>query len=98
VEGEFPESGLAPTAFLYAFLGIDADVHGLRIRPNLPSSLEYAGVRNLSYAGTMYDVKVTRDTAEVRILDLAHPSPIRRRLKPGETFVLLPRVETRIDP
>ncbi len=88
VEGEFPESGLAPSAFLYAFLGIDADVEGLKIRPNLPSGLKYAGVRNLSYGGTMYDIRVTNDSVEIKPLDVANPITIKRSLKPGETFVL----------
>lgn len=90
VEGEFPESGLAPASFLYAILGIDADVDGLKIRPNLPSALKYAGVRNLSYAGGMYDIKVTNDSVEIKMLDLSHPTVIKRRLKPGEVFTFRP--------
>lgn len=92
VEGEFPESGLVPSAFLYAFLGIDADIMGLKIRPNLPSELNYAGVRNLSFAGTRYDIKVTNDSVEIKALDVANPFTIRRRLKPGDTFLLTPTV------
>jgi len=88
VEGEFPESGLVPSAFLYAFLGIDADIEGLKIRPNLPSALKYAGVRNLCYAGTMYDIKVTNDSVEVTPLDVVNPIPLKRKLKPGEVFTL----------
>ena len=49
--GAFPESGLAPCAFLYAFLGIHADIEGLHIRPNLPSELEFAGVDGLMFHG-----------------------------------------------
>ena len=92
VEGEFPESGLAPASYLYAFLGIDADITGMRIKPNLPSSLKYAGVRNLSYAGTRYDIKVTKDSVEITPLNLVNPTVIKRRLKPGETFVLAPGI------
>ena len=88
VEGEFPESGLAPASFLYAFLGIDADTKGLRICPNLPSSLKYAGVRNLSYAGTLYDIRVTNDSVEIKPLNVAGSVVIKRKLTPGETFVL----------
>ena len=88
VEGEFPESGLAPASFLYAFLGIDADTDGLKIRPNLPSKLKYAGVRNLCYAGTLYDIRVTKDTVEVTTLKTLNPVTVKRKLKPGEVFVL----------
>ncbi|MCL6520681.1 MAG: glycoside hydrolase family 116 protein [Armatimonadetes bacterium] len=88
VEGEFPESGLVPCAFLYGFLGIEADTEGLKIRPNLPSSLKYAGVRNLCYAGTMYDIKVTNDSVEIRPLNVLNPMPIKAKLAPGETFIL----------
>lgn len=61
----FPESGLVPASFLYAFLGIDADLRGLIIRPNLPGALEYGGVRNLAFAGGVYDVTVWPDRAEI---------------------------------
>ena len=88
VEGEFPESGLVPSAFLYAFLGVNADIEGLKIRPNLPSALNWAGVKNLSYAGNMYDIKVTNDSVEISVLGLAKPFKIEKALKPGETFVL----------
>jgi hypothetical protein len=65
ITGVFPESGLVPASFLYAFLGIDADVRGLNIRPNLPSALEYAGVRDLSFGRGLYDVQVWRNRMEV---------------------------------
>lgn len=88
VEGEFPESGLVPCAFLYGFLGIDADIDGLKIRPNLPSFMTYAGVRNLCYAGSLYDIRVTNESVEITPLDVANPVPIKKKLKPGEVFVL----------
>lgn len=88
VEGEFPESGLAPSSFLYAFLGIDADARGLKIRPNLPSSLKYAGVRNLCYAGQMYDIKVTNTSVEITPLGVINPVTIKHKLTPGQTFTL----------
>ena len=88
VEGEFPESGLTPASFLYAFLGIDADTRGLHIRPNLPSTLKYAGVRNLSYAGQLYDVRVTNESVEITPLGVINPLTVNHKLKPGETFTL----------
>jgi hypothetical protein len=58
VWGEFPESGITPCAFLYAFLGIDADIAGLRLRPNLPPSLEFAGVDGLVHRGRRLKITV----------------------------------------
>lgn len=65
VEGEFPESGLAPAAFLRTVLGIEAKPDGLHVKPNLPASLEYAGVENVAYAGELWRVTVTRDRVMV---------------------------------
>lgn len=65
ITGVFPESGLVPASFLYAFIGVDADIRGLNIRPNLPDALEYAGVRDLSFGRGIYDVQVWRDRVEI---------------------------------
>lgn len=83
----FPESGLVPCAFLYAFLGIDADINGLRIAPNLPSALSYAGVRNLVYRGLPLDIKVTRDgEVEIKCSKKGYEFVVRKKLKKGEVF------------
>jgi hypothetical protein len=58
--GAFPESGLAPTAFLSAFLGIRADLDGLHVRPNLPTELESAGVEGLVFRGRRLKVTCYR--------------------------------------
>ena len=86
VEGEFPESGLVPVSFLYAFLGIDADIDGLKIRPNLPNALNYAGVRHLKYRGKLYDVRVTNSSVEITCTTKGHERTISRDLAPGEVF------------
>ncbi|MHB1457795.1 MAG: hypothetical protein ACYC0V_12875, partial [Armatimonadota bacterium] len=86
VEGEFPESGLVPVSFLYAFMGVDADVHGLRIRPNLPKALSFAGVRNLRFGGRMYDIRVTNSDVKVKCTTKGFERTIKQNLKPGETF------------
>ena len=86
VEGEFPESGLVPASFLYAFLGIDADIGGLAICPNLPSALEFAGVRHLRYAGKMYDIRVTSSTVELKCTAKGCERAIRKNVARGEVF------------
>lgn len=88
MEGEFPESGLVPVSFLYAFLGVDADVHGLKIRPNLPSALEYAGVRNVRFGGKMYNIRVTNSSVDVKCTTPGYERTISKRLAAGEVFRL----------
>jgi len=65
VEGEFPESGMVPSSFLHAFLGLNARPDGLHIRPNRPTSLGWIGVENARYAGGRLDVRV--DASEVAL-------------------------------
>lgn len=86
VEGEFPESGLVPVSFFYAFLGIDADIHGMTIRPNLPSALKFAGVRNVRFAGKMYDIRITNTSVEVHCTSKGFEHTVRRNVRLGETF------------
>ncbi|HNT34379.1 MAG TPA: GH116 family glycosyl hydrolase, partial [bacterium] len=45
----FPESGMVPCWVLYGMMGIEPTPNGLRIKPNLPSQLEFCAVRNVSY-------------------------------------------------
>lgn len=87
-ESEFPESGLVPSSFLYAFLGIEPDVEGLAIRPNLPKGMVFAGVRNLSYAGKTLEVRVEANTVAVRCIDPGATFAVEKTLTPGEAFVV----------
>jgi len=84
----FPESGLVPAAFLYAFLGIEAEGDGLHIRPNLPAALRYAGVRNLRYRGLHLDIRVTRDTVEIASRDPGYTFHVKRSIARGGEYVL----------
>ena len=70
--GEFPESGLAPCAFLYAFVGARADRDGLYIRPRIPTPLSYVGVDGLFYRGHRLRITAHRDRLE--ILQAARPT------------------------
>jgi hypothetical protein len=76
----FPESGLAPGSFLYAFIGVEAEPDALVITPNLPSALGHVGVRNLVWHGKRLTVQVTRD----EILVEGSGVSVRRRYKPGK--------------
>jgi hypothetical protein len=58
----FPESGLAPASFIYAFVGVEAQPDALVITPNLPSALSEVGVRNLYWHGKKMDLLVTADS------------------------------------
>lgn len=61
----FPESGLVPSSVLYAFIGLDASVDGLKIDPLVPEHFEYLGVRNVSYRGWSLDIRVTNESVRV---------------------------------
>ena len=65
VWGEFPESGIAPCAFLYAFVGVEADLAGLHVKPNLTKGLSYAGVDGLVFRGHRLKVTAYRDKVTV---------------------------------
>lgn len=60
VIGEFPESGLVPYAFISGFLGINPDVKGLKISPNLPSDMDYAGISEYWYGNREYSIQISR--------------------------------------
>ncbi len=81
--GEFPESGLVPTTYLYAFLGASAEYDGLHISPAFNDVYEYMGVKKLVYGGHAYGVEAHRDgslvlTATDGVADLSlHYTPVR---------------------
>jgi len=84
----FPESGIAPASFLYAFLGVQATPQGLVIRPNLPKALKWAGVRGLVYRGLPLGIRVTNTSVEVRSEGPGQGFRLQKRLRKGESFVL----------
>ncbi|MBC7327431.1 hypothetical protein H5T87_04875 [bacterium] len=87
VDLPFPESGLVPTFFLYGIMGINADVEGLKIKPNLPSDLKFAQVENLCYRNLPLKIRVKRDLIEISCSQKGYEFYIKKELKPGETFV-----------
>jgi hypothetical protein len=60
VDVPFPESGLAPASFVYAFMGIKATIRGLYIKPNLPSAIDWVQVEGVNYRGLTLTIKVVR--------------------------------------
>ena len=61
VIGEFPESGLVPYFFINGFLGISTTAQGLRICPQLPSDMEYAGVAEYHFGNREYSIQVGKN-------------------------------------
>ncbi len=59
--GEFPESGLVPTTYLYSLVGATAEHDGLHVAPAFNEVYETMGVRKLTYGGKDYAVEVRRD-------------------------------------
>lgn len=59
--GEFPESGLVPTAYLYSFLGVSAAHDGLHVAPAFNEVYETMGVKQFTYGGHNYGLEVRRD-------------------------------------
>ncbi|PRX63391.1 F5/8 type C domain-containing protein [Cohnella sp. SGD-V74] len=60
IVGEYPESGIVPLVMADGFLGITAKPDGLHIRPNLPTELDNAGLRDVVYAGQTYHIQGSR--------------------------------------
>ncbi|GGD62077.1 MGH1-like glycoside hydrolase domain-containing protein [Microbacterium murale] len=71
----FPESGLAPASFLYAFIGVEAEPDALVITPNLPTALTDAGVRHLVWRGKPLEILVTTDTVSLTGEGVAFSQP-----------------------
>lgn len=84
----FPESGLVPTFFVYGIMGINADIEGLKIKPNLPSELRFAEVENLCYKNLPLKIRVTKNSVEIICRKKGYEFHIKKELKPNETFTL----------
>ena len=63
LNGEFPENGLVPTAYLYSLMGTSAEYDGLHIAPSFNEVYEYMGVKELTYGGNVYAIQVNRDAS-----------------------------------
>jgi hypothetical protein len=72
--GEFPESGLVPTVFVYGFMGIDALADSLQIAPKLPKELNWAKVSPVVYRQRPYSIRAGRN-ADGFLLELQIEAP-----------------------
>lgn len=60
VVGEFPESGIVPLVFQNGVIGLETRADALSVTPNLPSDMEFAGIREYHYNGNQYDIQVSK--------------------------------------
>ncbi|MCY1020828.1 hypothetical protein [Pyxidicoccus sp. MSG2] len=58
--GPFPESGLSVLPLLHGFMGVGANLQGLRVAPELPSSLVFASTSGVDYLGAQRTIRVSR--------------------------------------
>ncbi|MBC7289150.1 MAG: hypothetical protein H5T86_14160, partial [Armatimonadetes bacterium] len=89
----FPESGLAAVAPVYAFLGLDARVDGLLIRPNLDQVVRSVAARGVQWRGLKMNVAAALETDgyRVSVKVLAPPECVTERtwrVKRGQEVVL----------
>ncbi len=67
--GPFPESGLVPSFFVRGMMGINAEVNGLRIAPELPSDWSFAAVNEVLFRGKVYRVETNRDFQQAEVVN-----------------------------
>jgi len=84
--GEYPESGLVPTVFLYGYLGLDAVEQGLIIKPDFPIQMSSAKINELNYYGNVFDIeaKASASGTEKIVIDV---------VTAGDDFTLLAKVK-----
>lgn len=61
LNGEFPESGLVPTAYFYGMMGVEATNDGLSVTPSFNNIYEYMGIKKMTYGGNSYGLEVNRN-------------------------------------
>ncbi|MHA1684610.1 MAG: hypothetical protein ACTSUE_26970, partial [Promethearchaeota archaeon] len=64
----FPESGLAPVGFIESILGIRVNSTSFIIEPELPSTLDHAGVHGIQVASVKMDINITPSTINITYL------------------------------
>ncbi|QNK57194.1 S-layer homology domain-containing protein [Paenibacillus sp. PAMC21692] len=64
IVGEYSESGIVPMVMLEGFLGVEARSDGLHIKPNLPAELDNMGLKEVLYAGQLYQIEGNRNATQ----------------------------------
>ena len=64
VIGEFPESGLVPYTFIEGVIGLKTSNEGLVIDANLPSNMDYAGIREYRFGNYDYSIQVSKNISK----------------------------------
>ena len=59
--GEFPESGLVPTVFVYGFLGLTAKADRLSVSPSVPDDYTIISCESIRYGGNVYSLSVKKE-------------------------------------
>ncbi len=62
-DGEYSESGLLPTMYLYGFIGLSVGANGMTIDPNMPEAYNYFGVKDIVYGNNKYDLTLYKTGA-----------------------------------
>ena len=91
---EFPESGIAGSSFVYAFIGLEPKSDGLHMNPKLPISQEYIGAKNINYRGMNLNFHITDSNIRIEctkndnLSDSYYIIQDVRKQFPGGQFVL----------
>lgn len=54
--GDFPESGLVPSVFVYGIMGVSTDGNSLCVNPSLPVGSGAVGIKGLSFGSNAYNI------------------------------------------
>ncbi len=65
LNGEFPENGLVPAAYIKGLLGLSPDTNGFVINPLIPEHSASLGTDSFYYGGNVYDVCVKANNLTV---------------------------------
>lgn len=84
--GPFPESGLVPTFFVRGFMGVNAQVDGLHIEPQLPADWTSAAVNEVAFNKQIYRIEANKDIKKAEILTEGEKTIIR--VPNGEKVIL----------
>ncbi len=61
---EFPECGVSAASFLYAFLGVTVGADGLRLAPQVPTTLRSVRADNIAFRGGVFTLEASREDGQ----------------------------------